>query len=80
MWKCSFFVKPWIFSEDRDAPWASPFRQFLFYKNYPDIDFPFSYEEYLNLPLFMIKDAHEFMDELIKKKEEQHKENQPELG
>ena len=34
---------------------------------------PFNYEEYLKLPLFMIRDIQEYMDEIIRQKEEYYK-------
>jgi hypothetical protein len=45
--------------------WMGNLRRFMMYKRIPDLSFDWSYEELMNLPLFMIHHIYETLDEFI---------------
>ncbi len=40
-------------------------RKYMSYKRVPDLPFPWSYEDLMDLPLFMIYHVYEMLDEFI---------------
>ncbi len=49
----------------RDTLWMNNLRKYMSYKRVQDIAFPWSYEELLSMPLFMIYHIYEMLDEFI---------------
>jgi len=43
----------------------SELRRYMIYKRLPDIEFPWSYDELLDLPLFMKDHVYKVLDEFI---------------
>jgi len=64
----NFFVKPWVFTDNafKDVFWESLLEIYMNLAQYHN--FPFSFNEYINLPLFMMDKLNKIQKEISEKR------------